>query len=72
MAVEVAQLPLTGTGAPAYSSWSMFWWRLRQNAKAMIGGGIVLLLIAVALLGALQFFGDSRTNVWDRVASSLN
>jgi Flp pilus assembly pilin Flp len=38
----------------------------------MVEYALLVALIAVALLGALQFFGDSRTNVWDRVASSLN
>jgi peptide/nickel transport system permease protein len=31
----------------------MFWWRLRQNPKAMIGGAIVIFLLAVAIFAPL-------------------
>jgi len=37
----------------APSGWSMFWWRLRHNQKAMIGGIIVLLLVACAIFAPL-------------------
>jgi peptide/nickel transport system permease protein len=50
---DAVALPLTESPDRTHSSWSMFWWRLRQNAKAMIGGAIVLFLIAVALFAPL-------------------
>jgi peptide/nickel transport system permease protein len=31
----------------------MFWWRMRHNSKAVIGGAIVLFLLAVAILAPL-------------------
>ena len=53
MAIEAMQLPLTESPELSYSSWSMFWWRLRRNPKAMIGGAIVVTLFAVALMAPL-------------------
>ncbi|MCC7023726.1 MAG: ABC transporter permease [Thermomicrobiales bacterium] len=53
MAVEAAQLAVAPTPEVAHSPWSMFWWRVRHNAKAMIGGAIVIFLIAVALFAPL-------------------
>lgn len=49
MAVEAAQLAVAPAADVAHSPWSMFWWRVRHNAKAVIGGSIVIFLIAVAL-----------------------
>lgn len=53
MAAEVAQLPITEAPRTPHSSWSMFCWRLRQNPKAMIGGTIVIFLLAVAIFAPL-------------------
>jgi peptide/nickel transport system permease protein len=53
VAAEVAKLQLPQRPETVHSSWSMFWWRMRHNAKAMIGGGIVLFLLAVAVLAPL-------------------
>lgn len=49
MAADVAQLTITQTPEIVHSPWSMFWWRMRRNPKALIGGAIVLFLILVAL-----------------------
>jgi len=53
MAAEVSQLSIAQTPEAAHSPWSMFWWRLRHNPKAMIGGAIVLFLVLVALAAPL-------------------
>jgi peptide/nickel transport system permease protein len=53
VAAEVAQLPISEAPSAPHSSWSMFWWRLRQNPKAMIGGTIVIFLLAVAIFAPL-------------------
>ena len=53
MAAEVAQLSITGAPRTPHSAWSMFCWRLRQNPKAMIGGAIVIFLLAVAIFAPL-------------------
>lgn len=68
MAVEAIQLPLAGTPEVAHSSWSMFWWRLRRNPKAMIGGAIAVLLIAIALIAPLLAPKDPTD---DELADSL-
>ena len=49
MAADVAQLPIPRAPEIVHSPWSMFWWRMRRNIKAMIGGAIVVVLLAVAL-----------------------
>jgi peptide/nickel transport system permease protein len=53
MAADAAQLVIPPAPDIAHSSWSMFWWRFRQNPKAMIGGAIVIFLIFVALFAPL-------------------
>jgi peptide/nickel transport system permease protein len=53
VAADVAQLPISQVPEIVHSPWSMFWWRLRHNTKAMIGGAIVLFLLAVALFAPL-------------------
>ena len=53
MAAEAIQLPIAETPQLLHSPWSMFWWRMRRNPKAMIGGVIVVVLITVALLAPL-------------------
>ncbi len=53
MAAEVSQLAIAQVPEAAHSPWSMFWWRLRHNPKAMIGGAIVLFLVMVALTAPL-------------------
>ena len=53
MAADVAQLSIPQTPEIVHSPWSMFWWRMRHNAKAMIGGAIVVFLLAVALFAPL-------------------
>ena len=45
-----APLPVSDSVDATTSGWSMFWWRFRHNQKAMLGGIIVLLLVACALL----------------------
>ena len=47
----------------------MFWWRLRRNTKAMIGGAIVLFLLAVALFAPLIAPKDPNDG---ELADSLN
>jgi peptide/nickel transport system permease protein len=46
-------LPITGHNEDAPSGWSMFWWRFRHNQKAMIGGILVLVLIACAIVAPI-------------------
>lgn len=46
-------LPVSDHTDAAPSGWSMFWWRFRHNQKAMIGGVIVLLLVACAIFAPL-------------------
>ncbi|MDQ2652609.1 MAG: ABC transporter permease [Chloroflexota bacterium] len=46
-------LPVIDHAEDAPSGWSMFWWRFRQNQKAMIGGIVVLLLILCAIFAPL-------------------
>jgi peptide/nickel transport system permease protein len=53
VAVETLPLPLVEMPETVHSPWSMFWWRLRRNPKAVIGGTIVVLLLAVALFAPL-------------------
>jgi peptide/nickel transport system permease protein len=53
VAIEAAQAGLSAPAEATPSSWSMFFWRLRRNPKAMIGGAIVALLIFVALFANL-------------------
>jgi peptide/nickel transport system permease protein len=53
VAADVAQLPISQVPEIVHSPWSMFWWRLRHNTKAMIGGAIVIFLLAVALFAPL-------------------
>jgi Flp pilus assembly pilin Flp len=49
------------------------WCRIRtERGATMVEYALLLALIAVALLGALHFFSDSRTNVWARIGSSLS
>ena len=43
-----------------------------ERGATMVEYALLVALIAVALLGALQFFSDSRTNVWARAGSSLH
>jgi peptide/nickel transport system permease protein len=50
MAVDVAPFAIQGVPDVVHSPWSMFWWRMRHNPKAVIGGLIVAFLIAVAVL----------------------
>ena len=49
MAVEVAALSTSTTQEIVHSSWSMFWWRMRHNPKAIVGGVIVVLLLVIAV-----------------------
>ncbi len=49
MSVDSATLDIGLPVSTGHSSWSMFWWRMRHNPKAIIGGTIVVILIAVAL-----------------------
>ncbi|HEU5433121.1 MAG TPA: ABC transporter permease [Thermomicrobiales bacterium] len=49
MAVEAAPAQLSAPADETPSSWSMFFWRLRRNPKAVIGGAIVAFLLFVAL-----------------------
>jgi peptide/nickel transport system permease protein len=51
--VDVAALAIPTTPEVVHSPWSMFWWRMRHNSKAVIGGAIVLFLLAVAILAPL-------------------
>lgn len=53
MAVDAAQLAVVPAPEATHSPWSMFWWRFRQNPKALIGGAIVALLILVAFFAPL-------------------
>jgi peptide/nickel transport system permease protein len=49
VAVDVAALSTSTTQEIVHSSWSMFWWRMRHNPKAIVGGVIVVLLLIIAL-----------------------
>ena len=53
MAVDVAPLAIPHAPDVVHSSWSMFWWRMRHNPKAMIGSAIVVFLLAVAVCAPL-------------------
>jgi peptide/nickel transport system permease protein len=53
VAAEIAQISLAPVTEIAHSTWSMFWWRFRRNIKAVIGGGIVIFLIFLALFAPL-------------------
>jgi peptide/nickel transport system permease protein len=53
LAVDVAPLTIATNPDVVHSPWSMFWWRMRHNPKALIGGAIVIFLFAVALLAPL-------------------
>jgi ABC-type Fe3+ transport system permease subunit len=53
VAIEAASLGIPRVPDIVHSPWSMFWWRTRHNPKAVIGGTIVLFLIAVAILAPL-------------------
>jgi peptide/nickel transport system permease protein len=53
MAVDIAPFAIQGAPDIIHSPWSMFWWRMRHNLKAVIGGVIVLFLLAVAVLAPL-------------------
>jgi peptide/nickel transport system permease protein len=53
VAVDVAALSISTTPEVGHSSWSMFWWRMRHNPKAMVGGVIVVLLLAVAVIAPI-------------------
>jgi peptide/nickel transport system permease protein len=46
-------LPIADHPEAAPSGWSMFWWQFRHNQKAMIGGIIVLVLIACAIFAPI-------------------
>ena len=69
MAADVAQLPIPQVPEILHSPWSMFWWRLRRNTKALIGGAIVLFLLAVALFAPLIAPKDPNDG---ELADSLN
>lgn len=45
-----ATLPVSDSVDATASGWSMFWWRFRHNQKAILGGIIVLFLVACAVL----------------------
>jgi len=51
VAAEVVQVGVAAPDAP--SSWSMFFWRFRQNKKALIGAIIVLTLFIVIIFAPL-------------------
>ena len=53
MAVDVAPLAIPYVPDTVHSPWSMFWWRMRHNSKAMIGSAIVVFLLAVAVFAPL-------------------
>jgi peptide/nickel transport system permease protein len=69
MAAGVAQLAAAPPVEESHSSWSMFWWRLRHNAKAMLGAGIVLFLVLVALCAP---FLAPRDPIHGDLAASLS
>jgi peptide/nickel transport system permease protein len=50
VAADAVQLAVAQAPEVAHSPWSMFWWRFRQNPKALLGGCIVVLLILIAVL----------------------
>lgn len=52
-AIEATPGGLTVPVEPMPSSWSMFWWRLRRNPKALVGGVIVLALLVVIAFAPL-------------------
>ena len=52
MAAELVA-PAAVASADAPSSWSMFFWRLRSNPKAMIGATIVLILLILIVFAPL-------------------
>jgi ABC-type dipeptide/oligopeptide/nickel transport system permease subunit len=49
VAVDVAALAISTPHEVTHSLWSMFWWRMRHNPKAIVGGVIVVFLLAVAV-----------------------
>ncbi len=51
MAAEVIQVGVAAPEAP--STWSMFFWRFRQNRKAMIGAIIVIVLLLTIVFAPL-------------------
>ena len=53
MAATATELAIAPAVDEVHSSWSMFWWRMRHNAKAMLGGTIVAALLLTALLAPL-------------------
>ncbi len=53
MSADSASLAVAEAPEIEHSSWSMFWWRVRGNPKALIGGAIVFVLLAVAILAPL-------------------
>jgi peptide/nickel transport system permease protein len=53
VAVDVAPLAILQTPDVVHSPWSMFWWRMRHNPKAVIGSLIVVFLLAVAITAPL-------------------
>ena len=53
MAVDAATLTIPANPDVVHSPWSMFWWRMRHNPKALIGGAIVIFLLTVAVIAPL-------------------
>src|SRR5512145_1152568 len=53
MAATAEQLAIAPVSDEVHSTWSMFWWRMRHNVKAMLGGAIVVALLLIALLAPL-------------------
>jgi len=49
MAADIATVPEAGTGPPPPSVLRQFWVTFRSQPRALVGGGIVLLLVAVAV-----------------------
>jgi peptide/nickel transport system permease protein len=54
VATDTAQISLSpSTDDETHSPWSMFWWRFSRNIKAVIGGGIIAVLLFIALFSPL-------------------
>jgi peptide/nickel transport system permease protein len=53
VAVDVAPLAIPHVPDAVHSPWSMFWWRMRHNPKAVVGSVIVVFLLTVAISAPL-------------------
>jgi peptide/nickel transport system permease protein len=69
-AIEATPGGLALPAEDAPSSWSMFWWRLRRNPKALVGGAIVLgLLLVIAFAPLLAPFDPADGTLSDSLAA---